>query len=216
MTAQGVASEVLIRHGNVKDVIFQVCQEYAADIVVLGSSGRKTGHGKGFGSIAEAILRSMPCTVPTVGSNVKPHPFSEKTRVILFPTDCSKASLAALPAAISFTTQFSANLLLIHICDPYRLRCCFGEETACRDELGRITRSVERQNVKVKQFMQDGRVAENILLFAKEKNADFIMMGVHRGDLENGTRLHGIVSEVVREASCPVLTVARQAKPHIQ
>jgi nucleotide-binding universal stress UspA family protein len=216
LAAQGVPSEVLVRHGNVRDMIFQIQQEYAADLIVLGSSGNKAGRGRGFGSIAEAILRSMPCSVLTIGPKVKPHFVSTETQTILFPTDFSERTLGAISAAVSLAAKFSANLLLLHICDPHEHHSCFEHEMACKRKLNEIARSIEKQEIKVEQRMREGRIEENILAVAREEHADFIVMGVHGGDLEDGTRLHGIVSEVVREADCPVLATAHQQTSHHQ
>jgi universal stress protein A len=212
LTAQGIKGEILVRYGNVRDMIFQVKREYSADIVVLGSSGRKIGRGKALGSAAEAILRSLPCSVLTIGPNVEQRLLSAKAQAVLFPTNFSPASLAAIPMAISLVADLSASLLLLHVCDPYESHSCFGHEATCRKRMREIAESAEKQTTRVEQFLRQGRIAEHILSFAKEKGVAFIVMGVDHGDLEDGTRLHGIVSDIVREAHCPVLTVAHQAE----
>ena len=210
LAAQGVAGEVLVRYGNIRDVIFQVRRECSADILVLGSSGKRIGRGQGLGSIAEAVLRGMPCSVVTVGPHVELPPFSGKAQAILFLTDFSATSLAALPAATSFAVNLSVSLILLHVCDPYEVHSSSGHEAVCRKKLGEIARFVENEGVPVEEFVREGHVAEKVLAFAKEKNVDFIVMGVHHGDLADGTRLHGVVSDLVREAHCPVFTVAQQ------
>lgn len=217
LVAQGVQGEVLVRYGNVRDVIFQLQQEYSADLVVLGSSGRKTGRGKGLGSIAEAILRGMPCNVLTIGPKVMPPAISASAQMIVFATDFSDGSLAALPTAASLAAKFSANLLLLHICNPYEPHSYFTHELACRKKLTEIAQSVKKQKmIRIECLVREGQIGETVLSVAEEKHADFIVMGVHHGDLQDGTRLHGIVAEVVREARCPVFTIADRAKPQIQ
>jgi nucleotide-binding universal stress UspA family protein len=130
LAAQGIKGEVLVRYGNVRDMIFQVKQEYSADIVVLGSSGRKIGRGKALGSIAEAIIRSLPCSVLTIGPNVEQPLLSANAQAVLFPTNFSPASLAAIPTAISLVADLSASLLRLHVCDPYEPHSCFPVCTA--------------------------------------------------------------------------------------
>lgn len=216
LAAQGTPGEVLVRYGNVRDTLFQVQQEYSVDLVILSSSGRKSGRGRGLSSIAEAILREMPCSVLIVGPKVKPRAVSTKMQLVLFPTDFSKGSLGALSTAVSLTTKLSANLLLLHVCNPYASDSCFLHEATCKKNLSEIVHSVEKQKIHVEQLVREGKVEENILAVAQEKYADFIIMGVHHGDLDDGTRLHGIVSEIVREASCPVFTVVNEAKAQLQ
>jgi nucleotide-binding universal stress UspA family protein len=216
LAAQGLPGEVLVRYGNVRDTVFQLQQEHSVDLVVLSSSGRKNGRGRGVGSIAEAILREMSCSVLIVGPKVKPRAVSTKTQLVLFPTDFSKRSLGALSTAVSLTTKLSATLLLLHICNPYGPDSCFGHEATCKKNLSEIAHSVEKQKIPVEQLVREGKVEANILSVAKEKRADFIIMGVHHGDLDDGTRLHGTVSEIVREASCPVFTIVHEAKTRLQ
>lgn len=208
LATHGMAGEAIVRYGNVRDVIFQVQQECSADIVVLGSSGKKIGSNNTLGSTAEAILRSMPCNVLTIGPHSEWRPFSTKAQAVLFPTDLSAESLAALPTAISMATSLSASLLLLHVCDPYELHSCFEREADCREKLQKVAASVKNQSLQVAYFVEDGRIAQRVLSFAKEKNVGLIVMAIHQGNLDDGTRLHGTVSDIVRESHCPVLTVA--------
>ena len=213
LAAQGINGDVLVRYGSVRDLIFQAQQEFSADMVVLGSSGRKTGHGKGLGSSAEAILRSIPCVALTIGPGVvRPgavqRPMPPGIQTVLFPTDFSATSLAALPTVISAVTSLPAHMLLLHVCQLYGSPSCLGHEAVCQEKLDKIAEFVEKQSVPVERLIRQGDIIENILSLANEKEVSFIAMGVHRGDLEDGTRLHGIVSEIIREARCPVLTKA--------
>ncbi|WP_348266090.1 universal stress protein [Edaphobacter paludis] len=209
LATHGITAQAIVRYGNVRDVIFQVQQECSADIVVLGSSGKKISRGNTLGSTAEAVLRSMPCNVLTIGPHIEWHPFSTKAQAILFPTDLSADSLAALPTAVSMATSLSARLLLLHVCDPYELHSCFGGEVDCKKKLREVAASTETQELRVEYSAEEGRIAERTLSFAKEKHVDLIVMAIHQGNLDDGTRLHGIVSDIVRESQCPVFTVAR-------
>jgi len=210
LAAKGIASDVLVRYGNVRDVVFDAQQKNSAEMVVVGSSGKKVGHGRTLGSNAEAILRSMPCHVLVIGPNVKRRSLSENVARILFPTDFSAVSLHALATAASLATKFSATLTLLHVHDPYKLE----NELACNQKLSQLAASTaEEFSTPVEYFMRRGTAVDEILSFAQEKDVDFIVMGAHRGDLEDGTRLHGLVSNVVRESRCPLLSVADISRP---
>ena len=129
-------------------VIFQVQQEYSADLVVLGSkfSGKKkAGSGKTLGSVAEAILRSLPCSVLIVGPHVQRYPISENERPVIFTTDFSPVSLAALPLAASFSARLSANLLLLHVRDSHVMHAGFEDELKNRERLQKLAKSVEKE-----------------------------------------------------------------------
>jgi nucleotide-binding universal stress UspA family protein len=155
LTARGIGGEVIVRYGNVRDIILQVQQECSADILVIGSSGRKIDRGKALGSTAEALLRGAPCDVLTIGPHVEWGSVSAKTRSLLSPTDYSKASLLALRVAISLAVNQSATLFLFHICDPYDLHSCFGQEAACGKKLKEIAAYAEKQRVQVEAFVEE-------------------------------------------------------------
>jgi nucleotide-binding universal stress UspA family protein len=208
LAAHGIAGQVIVRYGNVRDVIFQIQQERSAELVVLGSSGKKKGSGKTLGSIAEAILRSLPCSVLIVGPHVERRPFSERAQAVVFTTDFSPVSLAALPLAAAFSARLSASLLLLHVRDSHEMHAGFDRELKNRKRLQELAESVETTPGRVKYFIESGDIAESAVSFARENNADFIAMGAHHGDLDDGTRLHGIVSDIIREATCPILTIA--------
>ena len=209
LAAHGITGEIVVRYGNVRDVIFQVQQECSVQLVVMGSSGKKKGaSGKTLGSVAEAVLRSLPCSVLIVGPRVGRRPFSEKAGAVVFTTDFSPISLAALPVAASFSARLSANLLLLHVRDSHEMHAGFEDELKNREKLKKLAQSVETEPGQVKYFIEGGEVAQSALSFARDHNADFIVMGAHHGDLDDGTRLHGIVSDIVREAHCPVITIA--------
>jgi len=80
-------------------------------------------------------------------------------------------------------------------------------EMASPQKLRELAESARAFGVRAEYSVRQGQVADEIVSLAKERNADFIVMSVHVGDLADGTRLHGTVSDVVREANCPVLTV---------
>ena len=208
---QEFPTEVLVRYGNVPDSIFQIQREYAVDILVLGSSGRKIGRGPRLGSIAEAILRSMPCSVLTVGPGVQHHIFSSKAQRIVFPTDFSEVSLAAFPLTTSFAASLSANLILLHVFDQNSLQFGPKHEATCKRKLEELLAAVADPTIVVESAVMQGDVAASIVSCAQRNRADFIVMGVHGGDLNDGTKLHGKIQHVIRSARCPVLTLMTPA-----
>jgi nucleotide-binding universal stress UspA family protein len=62
----GIAGEVLVRTGDAMDVINQTATEVGADLIVMGTHGRRGIARALLGSIAETVVRSAPCAVLTV------------------------------------------------------------------------------------------------------------------------------------------------------
>lgn len=61
--------ERLLRTGDARDTILQVAKEIGADLIVMGTHGRRGVTRALLGSVTEMVVRSAPCPVLTV----RPH-----------------------------------------------------------------------------------------------------------------------------------------------
>ena len=61
-------SDVLLRTGDPRDMILQAADEVHADLIVIGTHGRRGLARALLGSVAEEIVRTAPCPVVTVGA----------------------------------------------------------------------------------------------------------------------------------------------------
>ena len=212
----GIESQNFVRYGNPRDVIFQLQRELSPDLVVLGSGGKTGGPHSRLGSVAEALLRSLPCRVLTLGPQVRQPAFPERHRTILVPTDFSQHSLAAIPVARTCVQQFPARVLLYHVCSLDGRHIVPHQEELCLHRLTDLAHSLTSQSINAESFLHtslQNNIADLIRTIAEKEKVDLILMGVRSGNLESGERLHGTVSEVIRQAHCPVLTIAEPAHP---
>ena len=210
---RGVANEVEVTEGAIGEVISRTIEEKKVDLVVTGTHGRE-GLGKMvMGSHAENILRHSPVPVLVVGPFVRMEP--EKTasmKRILFATDFSEASLAALPYAISLAEENQAELDILRVVPPQK-----NGELVHPNELIDATVRQMKQLVpmeaeawcKPNYLAEVGEPAQKILQVAELSKADLVVLGVKRGHRALGvthipwTTAHKIIAE----ARCPVLTV---------
>lgn len=58
--------EVTLRVGDARDLILQVCEEIHADLIVMGTHGRRGVMRALLGSVAENVVRTAPCPVLTI------------------------------------------------------------------------------------------------------------------------------------------------------
>jgi nucleotide-binding universal stress UspA family protein len=138
---------------------------------------------------------------------------------ILAPTDLSDSSIPALRYARFFADRFAAKLTVVHV-DPlvYPLEVAgpFDELyiNTSPEHQARLRAEVEQQTGAIMAGrpyeidISNGQPIPSILGAAKERNADFIVMGTH---LRHGWRraLLGSVSEgVLHGSECGVLTVS--------
>jgi nucleotide-binding universal stress UspA family protein len=63
---QGCLGEVLLRTGDARDQILQAAKELGADMIVMGTHGRRGVRRALLGSVTESVVRSADCPVLTV------------------------------------------------------------------------------------------------------------------------------------------------------
>jgi nucleotide-binding universal stress UspA family protein len=130
-----------------------------------------------------------------------------KTRVafknILFATDLSYLSDAALPYVLETAQLYGSKVHAVHV----RQRGA----TWTRQEENAITSLGERlKNVPHEVVVQDGETLSVLLQQITDKNIDLVVVSTH-GRTGVGRVLLGSVAEAIfREAPCPVLTVGPQ------
>jgi universal stress protein A len=65
--------QTLLRTGDARDVINQAAKELGADLIVMGTHGRRGVSRMLMGSVAETVVRSAPCPVLTVRADSTKH-----------------------------------------------------------------------------------------------------------------------------------------------
>jgi len=210
----GIQPEILIEEGDLWSNLARAIQEKKIDLIVIGTRGR-SGAGKFLlGSSAEEVLRQAPCPVLTVGphSPAKAPQGGEFTRIV-FATDFSPESLAALPYAVSLAQECQAYLTLLHVvAEPKRGELAHVPElTRSFTELLRNLVPPEAELWCVPEYLiERGEVAETILNVTAQSKADLIVLGVRQPSGFPGAATHlpiAIAHKVVSHATCPVLTV---------
>jgi nucleotide-binding universal stress UspA family protein len=133
-------------------------------------------------------------------------------RTILHPTDFSPHSAQALELASALAHDYLAQLVILHVAEP--VTAAFDGMVAPQpegylDDLYRQLTKVRPQSrdITVEHQLVQGNPAAEIARVARDQPCDLVVMGTH-GRTGLGRLLMGSVAEqVVRKASCPVLTV---------
>jgi nucleotide-binding universal stress UspA family protein len=196
-------SALIVRPGSIREVIMKLIEERGAGLLVIGTRGKGYQNGEGLGSVAEMLLRAMPCPVLTVGKGVH-QDACEGThmRNVLFPTDFSDISRNALVYAESLTTYLRGRLLLLHVDENSA-----GGNLPHNDEFQMLMRDMDEPFLVAEQITRVGRAAEVIAATSMEKRADFIVMGVHEAKESGRAHNCGIAFDVIRSVKCPVFTL---------
>lgn len=208
-----VDSEVLIGEGGVWGVVEAVADEKKADLIVVGTNGRR-GIGKFIlGSVAEEILQRAKCPVLTVGPYSSSEPPREaKFKKIVYATNFDEGSPAAAAYSVALAQENQARLTLLHVIEHPKtgeLVSAHELEVATLDHLrGLVPRDAELW-CEPRAIVLHGLPAEKILEAAEKEKADLIVMGVRETkSVLSATHLASAVAhQVVSQATCPVLTV---------
>lgn len=210
----GLRPEVTISEGNFWEVLQSTIEAHKVDLIVMGTRGRSGIRKFLLGSKAEEVFRQAPCAVLTVGPSASPlPPHAGEFTEILYATDFSPESAAAVAHAVSLAQEFQSRLTMLHVIaedkpgDLVRAE----EVRAASEHLLRKLVPPEAESWCVPRFeVEHGPVAETILEVAKRRKADLIVLGIRKPVGLPGAATHlpiAIAHKVVSEAESPVLSV---------
>jgi nucleotide-binding universal stress UspA family protein len=140
-------------------------------------------------------------------------------KTILHPTDFSERSDLAFRLACSLARDYGARLIVLHVAEPDVPVTPAGmlveqpviNLNILREKLHQLQPADPK--IPVEHRLIVGAAATQILQVAKVAKCDLIVQGTH-GRTGLGRLLMGSVAEqVVRKASCPVLTVKTPRPP---
>lgn len=207
-----VPHQVLSAVGDISDVVFRLVQDNQIDLLVLGTHGR-TGLPKLLmGSVAEKIFRQSPIPVVTVGPYVPRGQKVNKFSRIVFATDLSEESLAAMSHATALVQEHRAHLTVLHVLDGSNNGTVDFESSAdfALRQMRELVPIDAELGIYPDYAVEFGSAADQILRFSEERDADMVVLGVRstRGGLGTATHLTRTTAQhIVGHATCPVLTV---------
>jgi nucleotide-binding universal stress UspA family protein len=205
--AAGLRVEIATDAGEPSDLIVRWAERYRADLIAIGTEGRRGFEQWVLGSTAERVVRLSPVPVLTVSSHARPIPHG--IRNILCTLD-RKSS----PEIAGFAAQLARNLgsavTLLHVLDPIgpsdRARVSIEHRLAeCAAGMGDATHT--------STLMRTGAPSRRIVETALSEPADLVVMGIHDGWWWTSDRgfLGSTADRVIRTAPCAVVTVRESA-----
>lgn len=138
-----------------------------------------------------------------------------RIRTILHPTDFSTSADYAWHVACSLARQYGAKLILLHVhrqdAAPVGEFGMLPPEPSTRGVVEKELAAIEptETSLSVSRFVVEGQGAAEIIHFAKENGCDLIVMGTHGRKGLVRLAMGSVAEEVVRKASCAVLTLKK-------
>lgn len=201
--------------------ILDAAKSLPADLIVMGTHGRAGLDRFVLGSVTEKVLRKALCPVLTVPPPVLEAPAQVPVLFerILCPIDFSDSSMKALTYALSLAQEADAQLLVVHVVEALpqhdeetyeHFDLSTYEKTLAEDARERLQTAVPdeaRTWCRPEAFVGTGKAYREILRVARERDAHVIVMGVHGRNPIDLMLFGSTTNQIVRRATCPVLTL---------
>jgi len=212
-----------VRTGKPFHEITTAAREGTADLIVIATHGYTGVERILLGSTAERVVRHAPCPVLVVPTRELPKragkapPFQLKK--ILVPIDFSNLSKDALPYAVFLAGRFDAEVILLHVVEPFAPPAELGyapstakeaeaaSQQCAAEQLARVRQQTLTPNMSVQTLVRSGAPFHEICCAAKALGADLIVLTTHGYTGLKHVWLGSTAERVVRHAPCPVLVV---------
>lgn len=221
---RSVNCEMTVRVGVPSTEILRMARENNVNLIVMGAHTRQEDVGatrfrKFSGSNMRKVAQKARCPVLIIS-----RPCTTCFKLfshIVFATDFSKAAGSAFQFALEAASDVGARLYLFHAVDIGNLQP--GQEV----DQGQIEQRVEAAEKKMEEkyvskmgefdnyevAIWEGVPYVEILKYARDKQADLVVMAHHTRDVDpEEAELGSTVEQVVLRSACPVASVNRPDK----
>jgi nucleotide-binding universal stress UspA family protein len=215
-----VPIEPCVSFGNPAREIEAKTAELPADLLVMGSHGRRGLSHLLLGSVTEKLMHRADCPVLAVGAGQTTVPEAPPYRRILCPTKLAPGSERAVDFALALAARSDASVEVLHVIESMppavdgrplegapEIEALRARKIAEAD--GALRRSIAPglgNWCAVSQRVATGDPAPAIVEAARTGRAEVIVMGVHATAIDRalfGSTIH----RVLRDAPCAVLII---------
>lgn len=202
----GIEVRRSIEQGEIPSLAGAFVRDHHIDLLIVGTHGR-TGLPRLFlGSIAQQIFHYVGCPVLAVGPSAPGSGPQLQLRRVLFATDLSPDSLAAVPYVLTAVEEWHTELDILHVCK--------SGNPAHRGVMEQLAASLARQRADrtdatppPRWEVLRGKASPTILDFAARTRADLIVLGLKPQRTLYTASPWSHAYEIIRQAPCPVLSI---------
>ncbi|MFC7228203.1 universal stress protein [Salinirubellus salinus] len=220
-TAAQAVGDVTVHRDNERGepakVILSYAEAHDADLVVMGTHGRKGVRRYVSGSVTERVVQRA--AVPVLATHGADPILEEAYGDVLVATDGSEAAEAAVEHGIDLATRTGARVHAVSLVDLGRLGT--GAEDApvlewrnfLEAEAERATEAVveraEAAGVEAVAAVREDSPVPGLLAYADEAGVDLLVVGTHGRRGVTDAVLGSTAERILRRAERPVLTVRK-------
>lgn len=208
MRGLGYEVHAITRYGQIEHEILAVAKSDNADLIVVGTHGRRGIDRLLFGSEAEALIYHFDGPVLTVGPRAKPPRASTwLPKEIICAAAPGTHSAKAAAYGYRLAQENGAYFTLFYAEDPGSSPAPGGWR-AFEDAFDRELPGGEAQKCPSQGYFSNESPAADIVQVAKRRQADLIVLGAKRAIPGSTHFRRGMLPEVLLRAPCPVLTIS--------
>ena len=211
LTEMNIQTEALmIERGLPAEEILDLSRSCKNPLLVVGTHAVGGMDRFLLGSTAEAIFRQAHCPVMTVGPHVVYKTGDEpQFHKVLYPTDCSAASLVAIPLAMLLRQSSTTSLRVLHVIDPDATTNLSPKDLYEPVRKSFEANAVAKEDAGVEYVSLHGKdIGQAVVNEAERFAADVVILGVRRASAFASHLPPKIAYQIIAAAPCAVLTVS--------
>ncbi len=205
--------ESFVCEGEPPEVLIDIAQNQKADLIALGTYGRKGLKRMLMGSVTSQVILNAPCDVLVVK-----RPCSECTGSylsVLVPFDGSEYSRKALLRAGEMAKDDGSRVTVLYVIPRYEEMVEFFRTDSIKKRLHAEAEKVLAQakavaserGFSIATVIREGHASDEIVAAAGQLENDLIAMGTYGWKGVNQALMGSTTNRVLANASCPILVV---------
>ena len=212
----GVRVDTDVRVGDIDLGIRLSVDAQKADLVIMGSHGRRGFKRLVLGSVTERMIRHSAVPVMIIGPGRRPGSAPSPVRSILVTTDFSDGTSDAVELALSIAKESHAKVTLLHVVHDiaadivghYREALLGGVEV----QLRKLVPARGFEECEVETRVGAGLPSRIIANMIKYEKFDLLVMNIHGKDFLDHAFIGSTAERSLRAAAeiCPVLLIPRK------
>jgi nucleotide-binding universal stress UspA family protein len=216
LRGEGIVADIRVDTGNPGPGLVTIAEDESADLIVIGTRGLTGFQHLMLGSTAEYIVRRSHCPVLTI------HPEDEvatEPQTVVVPTNLSPETTASTDAFMALLGDKRPKLILTFAdrtppyLEPFRHDTLLkmNQRDVVKEEIERrmegAVMHLRKAGFEVETAVLDGDPVDVVTQFARDQEADLIVMTTHGRSAIVNALLGKTAQRIVQHAPCPVLTV---------
>lgn len=205
--------ESLVCEGEPPEVIVDIAGEKKADLIAMGTYGRKGLKRLLMGSVTSKVIINSPCDVLVVKK-----PCTECTgeyKSVLVPFDGSEFSKKALGRACLLSKIDGSDVTVLYVIPRYEEMIGFFRTESIKNALTQEAQKIINEakkialshGVSIATTIQEGHAWNKIIETANGLKNDLIVVGPYGWKGVDKAIMGSTTERVIMNASCPVLVV---------